>query len=435
MFILCIKSNKVINEDNWEDKTLNKIIENHQQELDKCTDYAVKTITEICDTIGPRESASKEERKAQKYWENEMKQYADKVEVEEFDVHPHAFMGWVALDATLMLVGMVCFYFKLPIVTLITSIAAVICMACEFLFYRQFLDPLFKKQTSCNVIGTRKPTGEVKRRIIFSGHCDSSWEWFFTYKGGAVFLKFMLVPSIVGLITVTIVSLVTVIMAGPTALVESGFVHVMSYVQLIFVPFFIALYFFVNWKQIVHGANDNLTGCAASVSVLKYLEENDIRFENTEVIAMTSGCEEAGLRGAHAYTKRHLKELHEIPSVYFGMDTLTDFDDMAIYNRDMTGTVRNDQRVCNLMKAGSIKAGLDLPFRVVFFGASDAAAVSKFGVPAATLAAMDPAPARYYHTRLDKPDKLVPKSIRAGIDTCIQSLYIFDEQGLQNEYK
>ncbi|MDD6021898.1 MAG: M28 family peptidase [Oscillospiraceae bacterium] len=414
---------------------MKKLAENHQQELDKCTDYAVNAITEICDTIGPRESASKEERKAQQYWEKEMKKYADKVEVEDFDVHPHAFMGWVAIDATLMLVGLIFYYLKFPIVTLIASILSIICMACEFLFYRQFLDPLFKKKTSCNVIGKREPTGEVKRRIIFSGHADSSWEWYFTYKGGAVFLKFMLVPAVVGLITVTIVSLLTVIMAGPTALVANGFVHVMGYVQLIFVPFFFALYFFVNWKRIVHGANDNLTGCAASVAVLKYLEENDIRFENTEVIAMTSGCEEAGLRGAHAYTKRHRKELNEIPSVFFGMDTLTDFDDMAIYYRDMTGTVRNDQRVCDLMKAGSDKAGLDLPFRVVFFGASDAAAVSKLGVPAATLAAMDPSPARYYHTRLDKPDKLVPKTIKAGIDTCIQSLYIFDEQGLKKEYK
>lgn len=414
---------------------MKQIIENHQQALDNCTDYAVKTTTEICDKIGPRESGSEEERKAQMYWANEMKKYADKVEVEDFDVHPHAFMSWVVLDATMMLIGLACYFLKLPIVTLIMSILSIIFMACEFLFYKQFLDPLFKKKTSCNVIGRRNPTGEVKQRIIFSGHCDSSWEWWYTYKGGSVLLKCIIVPSIVALIATTVISLLTVIQAGPTALVESGFIHIMGYVQIAFVPFFFALYFFVNWKQVVHGANDNLTGCAASVAVLKYLEDNDIHFENTEVVAMTSGCEEAGLRGANAYTKRHLKELNEVPTVFFGMDTLTDYDDMAIYIRDMTGTVKNDERVCALMKAGSDKAGLNLEYKSVFFGASDAAAVSKLGVPAATLAAMDPSPARYYHTRLDKPDKLVPKTIRVGIDTCIQSLYIFDDQGLKKEYK
>ncbi len=414
---------------------MKQIIENHQQELDKCTDYVVKTTTEICKKIGPRESGSAEERKAQMYWANEMKKYADKVEVEDFDVHPHAFMSWVILDATMMLIGLACYFLKLPIVTLIMSILSIICMACEFLFYKQFLDPLFKKKTSCNVIGKREPTGEVKQRIIFSGHCDSSWEWWYTYKGTSVLLKCVIVPAIVALIATTVISLLTVIMAGPTALVESGIVHIAGYVQIAFIPIFFALYFFVNWKQVVQGANDNLTGCAASVAVLKYLEENNITFENTEVIAMTSGCEEAGLRGANAYTKRHLKELNEIPSVFFGMDTLTDYDDIAIYIRDMTGTVKNDERVCALMKAGSDKAGLNLEYKSVFFGASDAAAVSKLGVPAATLAGMNPAPPRYYHTRLDTPDALVPKSIRVCVDTCIQSLYIFDEQGLKKEYK
>lgn len=437
--ILCIfdmNSNKNLNGNHvQEEKPVKPITENYQQELDKLTDYSIKAITEICEKIGPRESGSKEERKSQEYWAKEMKKYADKVEVEDFDVHPHAFMSWVVLDATLMLAGLVCYVLKLPVVTLVLSLIAAICMACEFLFYKQFLDPLFKKQVSCNVIGKRNPTGEVKQRIIFSGHTDSSWEWWYTYKGTSILLKSIIIPSIVGLIAVIVISLLTVIKAGPTALVESGFIHYAGYVQLIFAPFFFALYFFVNWKQVVHGANDNLTGCAASVAVLKYLEENDIRFENTEVVAMTSGCEEAGLRGANAYTKRHLKELNEIPSVFFGMDTLTDYDDIAIYIRDMTGTVKNDERVCALMKAGSDKAGLNLEYKSVFFGASDAAAVSKLGVPAATLAGMNPAPPRYYHTRLDTPEKLVPKSIRVGIDTCIQSLYIFDEQGLQKEYK
>ena len=410
---------------------------NHNYEIDKCTDYAVEHITKICNEIGPRESGSKEERKSQEYWAKEMKKFADKVEIEDFDVHPHAFMSWVILDATLLLLGLLFFtVFKLPIVTLILAGVATLFLATEFLFYKQFLDPLFKKQVSCNAIGKYEPTGEVKQRIIFSGHTDSSWEWWYTAKGGSVLLKCVIVPSIVGLIFVLVTALGTVISQGVGGgVAESGLFHILGYVQLIFIPVFIALYFFVNWKGVVQGANDNLTGCAAAVSVLKYLKENDIRFENTEVVAMTAGCEEAGLRGSHAYTKRHLKELNEIPTVFFGMDTLTDFDDMAIYIRDMTGTVKNDERVCALMKAGSKAAGLDLPYKTVFFGASDAAAVSKLGVPAATLAAMDPAPARYYHTRYDTPEKLNRKSLRAGIDTCIQSLYIYDEQGLKKEYK
>ena len=413
---------------------MKKLAQNHDQMLDSCTEYSVKAITEICEKIGPRESGSEAERKAQEYWANEMKKYADKVEMEDFDVHPHAFMSWVVIDAVLILIGLVFYFLKLPVITLIATIICFVLLVAEFLFYRPFLDPLFKKKTSCNVIGRRAPTGEVKQRIIFSGHTDSSWEWHFTYLGTHIFLKLMLIPAVVGLFVVTAASLAAVITAGPTALPTEGFAKVLGYVQLAFLPFFLGLFGFVKWDEIVPGANDNLTGCASSVAILKYLEENDIRFENTEVIAMTSGCEEAGLRGSTAYARRHKKELLEIPSVFYGLETFKDYDDFAIYKRDMTFMVKNDERVCALMKAGAKKAGRDLKYEAIFLGASDAAAVSREGIPAATLAGMNPNPPRYYHTRLDNPDALVPKSIRFGIDTAIQSLFIFDEQGLKKEY-
>lgn len=410
--------------------------ENYEKQLDGFTEYAVEHITKICDEIGPRESGSKQEREAQKYWAKELEKFSDSVEIEDFDVHPHAFMAWVVIDATLMLLSFV-FYFalKLPIVSFAMAAVSAACMIGEFLFYKQFLDPLFKKQVSCNVVARREPVGEVKQRIIFSGHCDSAWEWWYTYIGGHIALKTVCYGSIIGLIYIIIVNIVTLITSGMKAVPTQGVAAVLGWSQLVFVPFFIALYFLCNWKRIVPGANDNLTGCAAAVAVMKYLSDNDIRFENTEVIAVTTGCEEAGLRGANAYTKRHLKELNETTSVFFGMDTLTDYDDMAIYIKDMTGTVNNDPRVCALIKAGGKKAGLDLPYEKVYFGASDAAAVSKLGVPAATLAAMDPAPPRYYHTRLDTPEALKPETFRACLDACIQTVFIFDEQGLKKEYE
>ena len=107
---------------------------------------------------------------------------------------------------------------------------------------------------------------------------------------------------------------------------------------------------------------------------------------------------------------------------------------MAIYARDMTGTVKNDPRVCALLKKGAERAGLDLPYESVYLGSSDAAAVTKLGVPAATLAAMNPGPPRYYHTRLDTVEELVPKTVEKCLDICLQSLFIFDEYGLKENY-
>ena len=51
-------------------------------------------------------------------------------------------------------------------------------------------------------------------------------------------------------------------------------------------------------------------------------------------------------------------------TIFIGYDTMRDYDDMAIYSRDMTGTVKNDIRVCNLMKkAGEYGGALTCPLR------------------------------------------------------------------------
>ena len=63
-------------------------------------------------------------------------------------------------------------------------------------------------------------------------------------------------------------------------------------------------------------------------------------------------------------------------------------------------------------------------------GSTDAAAASQAGVAAASFVAMDPAPARYYHTRLDTADNLVPDTIAKGIEIAMQTVFDFDENGL-----
>lgn len=412
----------------------NESVQNFPAKLRLYTNYTVREIKNICKTIGPRPSATDKEKEAQEHMAEQMKSCCDTVETESFEVHPKAFMGWVLIDGISLLLALVFSLIKMPVVSLVLCIVAAVCMATEFLMYWQFLDPLFPKKTAYNVIGKRKPTGEVKQRIIFSGHIDSSYEWYYTHVGGSKMLVSTIVYAIVGLVFCLVVSIGSTVNGGAVNSEPNMLWTVLGYVQLAFAPGFVMILFFVNWKRPVDGANDNLTGVVASVAVLKFLEDNDIRFENTEVCALSSACEEAGLRGARAYVKAHKAELDEIPTVFYGMDTLTDYDYMAIYNRDMTGTVKNDARVCALMKKGAENAGLDLPFESVFFGASDAAAVSKLGVPAATFAAMDPAPARYYHTREDTVEVMSPKTVEAALGVCLETLFLFDEQGLKDSY-
>jgi Zn-dependent M28 family amino/carboxypeptidase len=203
-----------------------------------------------------------------------------------------------------------------------------------------------------------------------------------------------------------------------------------------FIPAYIGLIIFLNYKVCVDGANDNLSGCMMGAAVLKFLGDNDIRFENTEVIAMFSGAEEEGLRGAKAAAKLHPEfKDPNVETVFIAYDTITDYDDMFIYNRDMSGITKHDTRACALVKQGGKLSDVDLKYSIVFAGASDSAAITQAGIPATTFAAMNPGPPKYYHTRDDKADILNLKTIEKGLQIALETVFLFDEKGLQESYE
>ncbi len=404
-------------------------VKNYPSSLRMYTNYTMREIKKICKEIGPRIAGSEAEHKAHLYVADQMKTCCDQVDVEEFQVAREALLSFICVCGVLSSIAMVFAFLGLHIVSIIFGVAALVCLFCEFLMYWEFYDCFFKKYTSHNAIGIRKAAGETKQRIILAGHVDSSHEWTFTHLGGAPLLYAMSIWAIVGMFYIIINAVLHVFNVG-----SPEFLNILNYVQIAFIPGMIATFVYVNRSITVEGANDNLTGTLAAVAIMKYLHDNDIRFENTEVIAMGSGAEESGLRGAKAYTKRHLKELKEIPSIFIGLETFRDYDSMAIYKRDLTGTVSMDPQVCKLLKKAGEEAGVDLPYSSVYMGASDAAAVQKLGVPAVTLAAMDPGPPRYYHTRGDTADNMDMKTIEKCLDIAIRTVFIYDEKGLRDEY-
>ncbi|MBQ1243919.1 MAG: M20/M25/M40 family metallo-hydrolase, partial [Clostridia bacterium] len=179
------------------------------------------------------------------------------------------------------------------------------------------------------------------------------------------------------------------------------------------------------------GANDDLTGCYISSAVMKYLSDNDIRFENTEVVAILTGGEECGLRGSKAYFEAHPELKNDgVETIFICLDTVRDEDFMMIYEKDMTGMVKNDKDVCALLKNAAAKQGKDVPVGAIPLGSTDAAAASQAGIKAASMVAMDPAPAQYYHTRLDKAEILIPETIDKVLNIVLQAVCDFDENGI-----
>lgn len=408
-------------------------------------DYTVKAIEHVIKNFGPRESGSKACYKTQEYIADFLGNAVDESHFEGYTVAPKAFFSFTKFVSIIVMVAAIILYPLLlsdVISYFVFNIAfgsvvgvGLFVTVMEFLLYKQFCDPFCKKVEGHNFIATRKASGETKRRIIISGHCDSVYEWRHMYRFKGIGQTVILASVIVSAIASFIVCIIQAALIGNG--VDNGFADFVRYLSYGLFPFtsvsMIGLLTFVDFKNVVPGANDNLTGTYAAACAVKMLDEAGIRFENTEVVCMITDGEEAGLRGCKKFAKDHYDEYMNqgIETAVLCVDTLTDLDYLNVYNRDMTGTVRHNQKFSALVMESAKEAGKDsMKYANVFFGSSDAAAFTQAGIPATCLAAMDPTPADYYHNRRDSYDRLVPEAIEVGYECVLSTIFNFDKKGL-----
>ena len=419
-------------------------------------DYTIHEITNVIKRYGPRESGNANCFATQKHIKKEMDTFADETGFETYKMAPKAFLHFTkTVSLAIILAVCVClllvylgvfdrvpiggndFFLPQCIVGFVVLVSLLI-TAVEFLFYKQFCDVFYKKIEARNFYAKRKPTGEVKRRIVISGHCDAAYEWrhiYYSKKLHAPHLMGLLMGWAIGGAFISLIVAILAIVAnftdmgafGAFLLNYSYYIHCLTAVGMIF------LFLFIDFKTLSPGANDNLTGTYAAVCAIRMLDMAGVEFENTEVVCMITDGEEAGLRGAKQWSKDHYDEYCNdgVETAVLCVDTLTDLDYLNVYNRDMTGTVRHHQGFSQLVMDAAKEASHDsLKFANVFFGSSDAAAFTQAKIPATCLAAMDPTPADYYHNRRDNYDRLVPEAIETGYEIILSTIFNFDEKGL-----
>jgi len=393
-------------------------------------DFVVDGITHVCNTFRRRAPGTQSERDAQDYFAKELKQWSDEVTVEDFTLHPAAFMGFIPVAAIFGIISSVLFFcnrfdpsFKMTLAAAILLVLAAVMFFAEFLFYRKLVDFIFPKAASKNVFAVRSPKGEVKRRIIFGGHADAAWEWTYFLHGQ---MK-ALIPAMFGSIGGMFVSLIVVCvyLAARTPPL-TGIWFGIAVFLLFLIPCYIAVMFFTNWKVIVDGANDNLTACYASMAILKEMTENDFRFENTEVCCLITGSEEAGLRGAKAFCKKHAEELKAVDTVFVPFEVLRECEHLTVYKHDLNGTVKSDKALVDLLLSAGNKIGVPMKCTPIPLGSTDAAAFSQAGLRAAGICGSKDSPQKYYHTRHDTCDNINPECIEKAIQVGYETAYMFD---------
>ncbi len=398
-------------------------------------EYMLNGIKHVCDTFKNRAPGTQSERDSQVYFKKELEKFSDEVTMEDFDVHPNAFMGFIPIAAFFFLISIGLYWASdvsvwCSVFAVILTFLALLMFVVEFLLYRELVDFLFPKRVSRNVYASRKPKGEVKRRIIFGGHADAAFEWTYSLHGQIKTLAPVIGGSVIGMIVAAVINtamLIKTLSSG--APVMEGVWKVFGIILLCFIPFGIAIMFFINWRVIVDGANDNLSACYAAIGVLKEMSDNDFRYDNTEVGCLISGSEEAGLRGAKAYAKRHQKELKEVETVFISMDTMREIEQLMVYTRGCTGTVHNSEAVGDLIHEAGQNCGVDMPRAGIYPGAVDAEGFSMYGIRSAGFCGVNHDPKTYYHTRLDNFENISPECIELSLKICLETARLYDEAG------
>jgi hypothetical protein len=408
-------------------------------------------IQNIIDECGPRMPCSPQEAKSAQIIKNELAKTCDEVIVEPFNCHPRAALGWIKISIFAVLVSFTLFFLiKLFLnsywililagITLGLTFIAVLIAWEEFFNYKEFIDPLFKKKDSQNVVGRIKSGENLKKIIIFSGHHDSALQFNLLR-----YLKF-------GYIIVNLLGLGILFLWFLTSLVFfiiSTFIFLLNPIVIYNIFFSLALWmliigaiplvlllFFVSPGEMankVPGAVDNLSAIAIILALGRYLKKHkEIIPGGYEIRLISFGSEEAFLRGAFRYVETHLDELQEFDAECINMDAIQSKKSITFSDREpTTRTVHSKEVVEKLIRAAET---VNVKTRIASLGGgsfiekiagqlsggTDAAAFSKSNIKASTITGLSLLKmGQFYHQETDTPDMIEEGALEDVLKICI----------------
>ena len=394
----------------------------------------VEEITYICKKIEKRSPGSTGEKKACEYMAEVLKKDCgcERADVESFKENPGSFYGWLFFTLTFVLAAIVLYFFA-PVASIILIAAGLVLVLLQFGLYIKAIDRLFPEKTGHNVTAIKKCKGETKRRIIFNGHPDAAWEWPVNYALGGVGFEAHAIIGFAGAFYYLILAIIKLVQNGSAGADISTPLGKAGLIGLIFVPFLVGLYFMVNYRRVVDGANDNLSGCYMGIALLKALKDEGIELENTEIGVVLTGSEEAGLRGAKAWCEAHKGEFDDVPTFIFSYDTIHDPKYLMVNYRDLNGTVKADTDASDLFMEAANELGIQCKKGRVppLGGATDSAAFAQGGFRAAGITGLNHKLESYYHTRRDSYDNMNLDGLSDCFAATVKVLEKFDEGAKQ----
>jgi aminopeptidase YwaD len=183
---------------------------------------------------------------------------------------------------------------------------------------------------------------------------------------------------------------------------------------------------FFTTSAISPGAGDNMISVAIAIETAKLFHDakkvGKNPLMNTRLVIASFDAEEAGLRGAHAFCKKHKDELLSTKTYVFNMDTLYKVKNINFFASDLNTTVKLSRQ----MAKDCVDISRDLGYPAMLSGmpfgggSTDAAVFGKVGVEATSMAAMSFDASAFkegivYHTKNDLTKYIESEAVEAAL--------------------
>lgn len=154
----------------------------------------------------------------------------------------------------------------------------------------------------------------------------------------------------------------------------------------------------------VPGASDNATGVAAVLALVEAIGARP--FDDVEVIAVLTGCEESGMGGMAAWLRSEGAELDPATTLVLGLDTLGAGEPVVLRAEGPLRAAHYRPRDLDWADRGARRAGVVSPRRFRIGGWTDPILAVHSGLPTISLLSVNGAAFTDYHLPTDTPERV-----------------------------
>lgn len=359
-------------------------------------------IQDIISRFGGRYFGSQQEKEAQYYTADILRKYCTKVDVEEFHSPLESHFQSLKIFCIIYIVVLVFFKIDIRIAAGLGILNSILFLG-HFVTYRHWLDFLYPKVPSWNVIGDIEPVEKATSTIIVAGHIDSvkEFKWWYRLKQNGALL------SVIAGFQITLLG----IYAFFSLFIAASWFFNIWWLFVVISPVLIVFYD-MHGEEVVDGASDNLTGVALAVEMAKIFSA--VKLKKTRLRLISFGSEEAALRGSHAYAKKHKQKLLEEKAFLFNLDSIKDIKHLTIATSETNTLVYYNKDHIQLAENAFLSTNTPYKKLALHVGATDGTSFHLAGLPVVTVIGMDSEKLDpIYHTRLDKVEAINPEALEA----------------------